>query len=123
MSNPFKSQGVRSWAALIAAYAVVLHSVFGGIVLAQQSALAHGSATVICYGNGGTGSVDDGKASLRHVPCAVCAAVTMAPPPDTVALPLPPCSQGEALSSASAVAPHLARHFSPKRSQAPPASA
>lgn len=122
MSNPYKSKGIRSWAALIAAYAIVLNSVLGGIVLAQQSALAHGSTVVICYGNGGTGGADDGKASLRHIPCALCISGTMAPPPDTAALPLPVRTQGNALSAAADCAPHLARLFTPKLSQAPPAS-
>lgn len=122
MSNPFKSRRVRSWAALIAAYSIVLHSVFGGIVQAQQSALAHGATTVICYGNGDPQNESGtGKGSLRHIPCALCAvAGPVAPPPEEISLPLPLLQSGIALLAAADHERNLQRLFSPRLSQGPP---
>lgn len=120
MKKIFRTGTGKSWAALIAAYAIVLQSVLGGIILAQQSALAHGSTAVICYTSGSTDSSGDSKASLRHVPCGLCATVSAATPPDAVALPLPLCTEGEALTATPDFALHVARTFSPRLSQGPP---
>src|SRR6185312_3676530 len=82
-----KGQG-RSMVALCAAYAVILHSFFGALVLAQNASAAS-SPFVICYGSGDAGKTTDnsGKPLIKHQPCLLCSAVH-APGtlPDPVAL-------------------------------------
>lgn len=122
MLNSFKSKSIRSWAALIAAYAIVLHSVLGGIAHGQQAALFAGADAVICYGNDVSANDQTGKVSLKHIPCALCVAGSGVPP-EAAALQLPRNENGAILSTAPVHAPRFSRLISPRLSQGPPQTA
>jgi hypothetical protein len=70
-----KQTRFRSWSAMIAAYAVVLHAFFGGIVVSQNAAAA-GSPFVICHGSGDAGDADQNKGQppAKHIACALLCA-------------------------------------------------
>lgn len=67
-----KQTRFRSWPAMAAAYAIVLHAFFGGIVVSQNAAAA-GSPFVICRGSGDTGRTDqnNGPVPAKHISCAL----------------------------------------------------
>lgn len=113
----------RSLAAIFAAYAVVLHAFFGGLVLSQH-ANAAGSPFVICHGLGSGGANDtgdNGKTPVKQFPCSLCCAVHAAGtlPAVTVSAGFI-FSRGAPLPFSRAAAPALASEHSPKLAQGPP---
>lgn len=108
---------------MAAAYAVVLHAFFGGLVLSQNVGAAD-AAFAVCHGLGDAGAPADGKAPAKSLPCLLCCAVHAAG-----ALPAASASigivfsRGAPLPFALAAIPAVARTFSPKLARGPPFSA
>lgn len=119
-----KGQG-RSWVAMCAAYAVILHAFFGALVLAQNAGGAS-NPFVICFGGGDAGNTTDnsGKPLIKHQPCLLCSAAH-APGtlPDPAAIARIVLTNGARLSHTAIDPPILAEDHSPRLSQGPPLKA
>jgi hypothetical protein len=111
----------RSFAAICAAYAVVLHAFFGGIVLSQNASAA-GFTFVICQGAGSTGtSHDGGPAPSRHLDCIVhCATHAAGTVPQTLPELLARSPQHAAPPIGAAAEAARAHERTPRLAQAPP---
>jgi hypothetical protein len=113
----------RSVAAIIAAYAVVLHAFLGALFLSQSATAATGPF-VICQVAGGNASHDvDGQAPVTPVSCFVyCAShVAGAEPPALPSISVA-AVQGAALPLVAAAEFVRVPEHSPKLAQAPPAN-
>jgi hypothetical protein len=111
--------------AICAAYAIILHSFFGALVLAQN-ANAASNPFVICYGAGDTGSGTDnsGKPLIKHQPCLLCSAAHASGTlPDPIAIARIVLTNGARLSHSAIDLPILAQDHSPRLSQGPPLKA
>jgi hypothetical protein len=113
----------RSFAAICAAYAVILHAFFGGIVL-SQNATAAGVTFVICQGAGsGDTSRDGGQAPSKHLDCILHCATHAA---GTVPEALPETRAQFSLSAAplidAATEAPRSHERTPRLAQAPPAN-
>jgi hypothetical protein len=119
-----KRTKLRSFAAICAAYAVILHAFFGGIVLSQNAAAA-GLTFVICQSAGSADtSHDGGQTPSRHLDCAVhCATHAAGTVPQALSEILAHFPQNAApLIEAAAEAPR-SHERTPRLAQAPPANA
>lgn len=107
---------------MCAAYAIILHSFFGALVLAQNASGAS-SPFVICFGGGDAGNSTDksGKPLIKHQPCLLCSAAH-APGtlPESAALVRIVLTNGALLSHSAIDLPILAEGHSPRLSQGPP---
>jgi hypothetical protein len=113
----------RSVAAMLAAYAVVLHAFFGGMVLSQNAAAAT-SPFVICQGSGAEKTNhDNGQAPVKHISCILLCASHAA---GTVPQPLPEvaaeAAKGAALPLIAADGVTRAHERTPRLAQAPPSN-
>lgn len=118
-----KRTKLRSFAAICAAYAVILHGFFGGIVLSQNAA-AGGFTFVICQGAGSADtSHDGGQTPSRHLDCAVhCATHAAGTVPQLLSEVLAQSPQNAPpLVDAAAEAPR-SHERTPRLAQAPPAN-
>jgi hypothetical protein len=113
----------RSFAAICAAYAVILHAFFGGIVLGQNAAAA--TPFVICQGLGDSGGTNDhGEIPVKQFPCSQCCAVHAAGTlPLSAAEIVFAAEPGAPLLFLSLALPARSDERSPKLAQAPPATA
>lgn len=115
-----KQTTFRSVAAIVAAYAIVLHA-FLGAIFVSQSATAAASPFVICQVAGGDVSHDSGQVPATPVSCFIyCAShVAGAVPP---ALPEANIVATQAVALPFVAAAEIARssEHSPKLAQAPP---
>jgi hypothetical protein len=112
----------RSFAAICAAYAVILHAFFGGIVL-SQNATAAGVTFVICQGAGSTGANHGGQTPSKHLDCILhCATHAAGTVPEAMPETRAQFSPSAApLIEAATEAPH-SHERTPRLAQAPPAN-
>jgi hypothetical protein len=113
----------RSFAAICAAYAVILHAFFGGIVLSQNAAAA-GFNFVICQGTGSTGANHGGgQTPSKHLDCILHCATHAA---GTVPEALPETRAQFSLRAAplieAATEAPRSHERTPRLAQAPPAN-
>lgn len=120
-----KRTRTRSWAAIVAAYAVVLHAFFGGLVVSQNAAAAANVPLILCQGLGGAGDTGHipAHAPAKNVSCILLCATHAA---GTVPQALPEIdaavSRGVTLPFLAAAEIARPHEHSPRLAQAPPAS-
>lgn len=116
-----KRTKLRSFAAICAAYAVILHAFFGGIVLSQNAA-AGDFTFVICQSSGDT-SHDNGTVPAKHVACILhCAAHAAGTVPQALPEVLAEFPQNAAPLFAAANQIARSHERTPRLAQAPPAA-
>ncbi len=117
-----KQTTFRSVAAIIAAYAVVLHAFLGAVFL-SQSATAAASPFVICQVAGGDASHDGGQAPVQPVSCFVyCASHVAGAVPPVLPEANLVVTRSVALPFIAAAEIARAPEHSPKLAQAPPSN-
>jgi hypothetical protein len=117
----------RSWIALVAAYAFVLHAMLSGVALSQMAAaVASDLPVVLCAGGHaddatGSGGSDQTDKAISCAACAICAfAGALATPPAGAHAARLPIVTGAALALPAQLAPVAARTAGPRLSQGPP---
>lgn len=117
-----KRTGLRSWVAVIAAYAIVLHAFFGGIVVSQNAA-ASNFAFVICHGAGGSGDADGDRTPAKHLSCILhCASHAAGTVPQVLPEIAAQFFPGETASLPRAAEIFRSFERTPRLAQAPPLS-
>ena len=126
MAFPGSWRSLRVWAAIVAAYALVLQTLLAGIVVAHAAAVRPGDSFVVCTSSppGAAGAHDPTKGPNHRDACDACVLATAS------TATMPGC-QGPMfrLGSATAVTPAASTPFragtlcSPKSARGPPARA
>jgi hypothetical protein len=112
----------RSFAAICAAYAVILHAFFGGIVLSQNASAAD-FAFVICQGSGtaGDASHDNGQTPAKHLSCVLhCASHAAGTVPQALPEIVAQFAPSAAVPRPAAAEASRSDEHTPKLAQAPP---
>jgi hypothetical protein len=115
---------LRTWVALVAAYAFALQAILTGLATAQMTAAAGGDLSAICLSMGGDGE-KPASAPLSHQSCVVVCATTAAVslPAQAVAFIAPQFGAAIEFGGLTERAAHVSHVHSPRSSQGPPSVA